>query len=179
MLLLHPPTTHWRCIHIYAVGIYICMHVAECAIQNERLLRHARSVCCVFLAKQRDCVWSSAVHRVTHYVQSMCAAFGLKHLTCICKSDCNLQPSLVLLQDVPLYPNVVMASALISWSSWLWPWTLPMRCTWWLMGNSELKSGSVFQSYLLHFWMRQYLTFSTLHNRFILLHSTNYSELEH
>lgn len=27
---------NWRCIHIYAVGIYICMHVAECAIPRER-----------------------------------------------------------------------------------------------------------------------------------------------
>lgn len=25
------PPANWRCIHIYAVGIYICMHAAECA----------------------------------------------------------------------------------------------------------------------------------------------------
>jgi len=124
--------THWRCIHIYAVGIYLCMHVAECAIQSEwfvGMLGHAWSVCRVRV-RVRVCVRGRLQCTVTHFfVQSPCAAFGFRppkkkrsgFFFFFPKSDCNLQLLLVLLQDVQLCPNVVTDSVLISSSSWLRP----------------------------------------------------------
>lgn len=57
---------NWRCIHIYAVGIYICMHVAECTIQRVRERDwFMLGLCAVILANGVIvCVWSSAVHCV-------------------------------------------------------------------------------------------------------------------
>lgn len=50
MLLAHPPNIHRRCIHIYAAGIYICMHVA---IQTEWLLGcwHTPGLCAMRLCE--------------------------------------------------------------------------------------------------------------------------------
>lgn len=144
------PAKHPLEMHTYICSRYLYMYACSWVCHSEweivGMLGHAWSVCCVS-GKQCDCVWSSAVHCVMHFVQSTCAAFGLrkkkKDLTCFLERDFNLQMLLVLLQDAQLYPSVVTDSVLISWSSWLWPWTSPMRCIWWLMGNSGLRSGLV------------------------------------
>lgn len=137
------PAKHPLEMHTYICSRYLYMYACSWVCHSEWETGHAWSVCCVS-GKQRDCVWSSAVHCVTHFVWSTCAAFGLKkNVTFPREWLLTLKSWLVLLQDAQLYPNVVTASVSISWSSWLWPWTLPTRCTWWLMGNSELRSGSV------------------------------------
>jgi len=44
---------------------------------------------------------------------------------------------LVWLQDAQLFPNVATDFALTFWSNWQWPWTSPMKYTWWQMENLE------------------------------------------
>lgn len=143
---------NWRCIHIYAVGIYICMHVAECTIRRERRRDwFMLGLCAVILANGVIvCVWSSAVHCVRQGGRLRINKKGGKRKKNLhpFRQEWLLTPNywLVLLQDAQLYPSVATASALICWSSWLWPWTLPMRFTWWLTGSLELRSGSVVHS---------------------------------
>lgn len=155
------PAKHPLEMHTYICSRYLYMYACSWVCHSEwevvGMLGHAWSGCCVCVRQTAwVCVWSSAVQCVTHFVQSTCAAIGLRkqkhHLTCFRKDDCNLQLLLVLLQDAQLYPSVVTDSVLISWSSWLWPWTSPTRCTWWLMGSSEPKSGLVLRSFVILFF---------------------------
>lgn len=97
------------------------MHVAECAIQSERLSGCLVCLLC-FSGKRRDCVRGCLQCTVCHAFRSVYVRrLWIKkkkntqqNLTCFTKSDFNLQPLLVLLQDAQLCPSVVTASVLIS-----------------------------------------------------------------
>ena len=150
------PAKHPLEMHTYICSRYLYMYACSWVCHSEWEAVRMLGVSAVFFRQTAWlCAWLSAVHRVSRI------SFSLRpppldkkkkkqqkqktqqNLTCFIKSDFNLQLLLVLLQDAQLCPSVVTASVLISWSSWLWPWTLPMKCTWWLMGSSELKSGLV------------------------------------
>ena len=83
------------------------------------------------------------LQRCTHYLHG--AQFTIQN-----KCLFSVHYITLLSQDGRSYLSAAMDSASIFWSNWLWPWTSPMRCTWWLMGNSERKNG--FVSYPFH-WL--------------------------
>lgn len=152
---------NWRCIHIYAVGIYICMHVAECAIPREKEMGRERERDWFMLGPYAVIPGNSVVVRVVICIVSAeGAAVSLpkKKIKKKEKNPIRLKSGefwpgnswLVLLQDAQSSPSVATASALICSSSWLWPWTLPMRFTWWRMGNSEHRSEWVLASLCMH-----------------------------
>lgn len=135
------PAKHPLEMHTYICSRYLYMYACSWVCHWEWVVvgmlgPDAVTVCVV--------VCSHAFRSV--YVRRLWMKKKEKNATFFLKSDCNLQMLLVLLQDVQLFPNVVTDSVLISSSSWLWPWTSPMRCIWWLMGNSELRSGLVLHS---------------------------------
>lgn len=130
-------TCHGRCIHIYAVGIYICMHVAECAIQSERLVMCR--VCAVSLATRESlCVvaFSALYHAFREvYVRRLWIE---KNAKCFSKSDCWLENVVWFYYRTPNCTPVLLrllyrSPDQVGYDHELYVWGAP--CGWWEIWN--------------------------------------------